>query len=165
MARDPMLVERGLPTSLPRRAYIKGLGTVTVLEYRGHGYFWVMPKDGHGRLKHSRVIKFKPPKKPKKEPAMAKQLVKKALVTVLVHGGPKDGTSTPTGRRGCWSGTCRTYFKGKTLTLGQWVELYGNGKSRRTLEVAYDDIPRMVEFLVEALGKAPAGAGYPADDC
>ena len=66
MVRDPIFTERGLPTTLPRLATIKGLGTVTVLEYRGHGYFWVMAADGFGRLKHARVIKFKPPEKEKK---------------------------------------------------------------------------------------------------
>ena len=67
MARDPVFIERDAPTSLPRPAFIKGLGTVTVLEYRGHGYFWVKPARGHNRLKHYRVIRFLPPKKEKKD--------------------------------------------------------------------------------------------------
>lgn len=59
MARNPMLIERDGPSTLPRKAYVKKVGLVDVVEYKANGYFWVIDRRDERRLIHRDRLKFR----------------------------------------------------------------------------------------------------------
>ena len=81
---------------------------------------------------------------------LKKTAKKEPPVSVTVYRGPYGGDYY-SGKKRVVVGNVPQMVHGEKYVLARWLEPYGNGESTRMIEVAYADIPRLIENLSHAL--------------